>query len=39
MQLQKKGWMEAEVFENYFKKTLIANIGSERPIILFYDGN
>ncbi|GBP09569.1 Tigger transposable element-derived protein 6 [Eumeta japonica] len=33
------GWMEGEVFESYFKKTLIPAVGHQRPILLIYDGH
>ena len=35
----KKGWMEREVFENYFRKVLIKDFGEKRPILLIYDGH
>lgn len=35
----KKGWMESDVFVNYIKRTFIPNIGTERPILLIYDGH
>lgn len=35
----KKGWMEREVFENYFKKVLVKDFGERRPILLIYDGH
>lgn len=31
--------MEAEVFENYFKKSFIPAIGTQRPVLLIYDGH
>ncbi|CAK1580431.1 unnamed protein product [Parnassius mnemosyne] len=33
------GWMETEIFTNYFKKTLIPAFGSERPMLVLYDGH
>ncbi|CAG4987311.1 unnamed protein product [Parnassius apollo] len=33
------GWMETEIFTNYFKKTLIPALGSERPMLVLYDGH
>lgn len=34
-----QGWMETEVFENYFKNCFLPNIGQERPVLLIYDGH
>lgn len=34
-----KGWMETEIFYNYFQKTLIPALGTERPVLLIYDGH
>lgn len=33
------GWMETEIFINYFKKTLIPALGAERPVLVLYDGH
>ncbi|KAL0833065.1 hypothetical protein ABMA28_001177 [Loxostege sticticalis] len=33
------GWMESEVFENFFKKSFIPALGKQRPILLIYDGH
>lgn len=33
------GWMESEVFENYFEKSLIPAFGEERPVLLIFDGH
>ncbi|XP_039287325.1 uncharacterized protein LOC120351997 [Nilaparvata lugens] len=33
------GWMESEVFENYFTNTFLKSIGTERPVLLLYDGH
>lgn len=33
------GWMEADVFYNYLKKTLVPQMGEERPQLLLYDGH
>lgn len=33
------GWMEGDIFYNYIKKTFIAAIGPERPVLLIYDGH
>ncbi|KAJ3619046.1 hypothetical protein MTP99_005835 [Tenebrio molitor] len=33
------GWMESDIFFNYFKKTLIPALGPVRPILLVYDGH
>lgn len=33
------GWMETEVFKNYFKKTLVPALGDERPVLVIYDGH
>lgn len=33
------GWMETEVFENYFEKSFLKFIGPERPVLLIYDGH
>lgn len=35
----KKGWMESEVFKNYFSKILISDFKNKRPILLIYDGH
>lgn len=35
----KNGWMESDIFETYFKKVFIPNIGDERPVLLTYDGH
>lgn len=39
----KRGWMETEVFENYFIKTFVPdtrlNIPHNQPILLLYDGH
>ncbi|CAB3251132.1 unnamed protein product [Arctia plantaginis] len=33
------GWMETEVFKNYFKKSLVPALGDERPALVIYDGH
>ncbi|CAH2228586.1 jg21237 [Pararge aegeria aegeria] len=33
------GWMESEIFEQYFIKTFLPTIGNQRPILLIYDGH
>lgn len=33
------GWMESDIFFNYFEKTFLKSCGSERPILLIYDGH
>lgn len=35
----KKGWMTAEIFLNYFQKTLLPAFEPERPILIIYDGH
>lgn len=35
----KKGWIEREVFRNYFMKTVIPALGHERPALIVYDGH
>lgn len=35
----KKGWMETAVFQNYFERSFLKIIGSERPVIVIYDGH
>ncbi|XP_047022265.1 tigger transposable element-derived protein 2-like [Helicoverpa zea] len=35
----KKGWMETDVFEKYFKKVFLPAVGDQRPILLIYDGH
>lgn len=35
----KNGWMEAEVFTNYFTRNFLRNIHSKRPAVLIYDGH
>lgn len=34
-----KGWMDTEIFHNYFEKVLIPNLGEERPALIIYDGH
>lgn len=34
-----KGWMETEIFRNYFIRTLIPSIGENRPALIIYDGH
>lgn len=34
-----KGWMESDIFKNYFLKTLIPALGPERPVLIIYDGH
>lgn len=33
------GWMESDIFSNYFQKTFLTCCGSDRPILLIYDGH
>ncbi|XP_047026859.1 uncharacterized protein LOC124635108 [Helicoverpa zea] len=33
------GWMETEVFKNYFEKVLIPALGNDRPVLVIYDGH
>lgn len=33
------GWMEADIFYNYFKKSFLKFCGPERSILLIYDGH
>lgn len=33
------GWMETSIFEKYIKDVFIPAIGSERPVLLVYDGH
>lgn len=35
----KKGWMESEIFTNYFLKTLIPALGPDRPVLIVFDGH
>lgn len=35
----RKGWMESDIFKNYFLKTLIPALGPERPVLIAYDGH
>lgn len=35
----KKGWMDAEIFFNYFKNTVIPALGEQRPVLIIYDGH
>lgn len=35
----KKGWMETDIFRNYFMKTLIPFLGEKRPQLIIYDGH
>ncbi|XP_072401138.1 uncharacterized protein [Diabrotica undecimpunctata] len=34
-----KGWMETTVFRNYFENSFLKFIGSERPVLVIYDGH
>ena len=36
---QKNGWMTAELFERWFTKSFVPNVGSERPALLIFDGH
>lgn len=33
------GWMQSDVFENYFQNSFLQTIGNERPVVLIYDGH
>lgn len=33
------GWMESQLFLNYFEKILLEVLGPDRPILLIYDGH
>lgn len=33
------GWIEADIFLNYFQKTLIPWFGLERPVLVIFDGH
>lgn len=33
------GWMETEVFQNYFQRTFLPAIGNERPVLPIYHGH
>lgn len=35
----KKGWMDSEIFLNYFHKTVIPALGNKRPALILYDGH
>lgn len=35
----KNGWMESDIFFNYFKKTLLTALGPERPTLIVFDGH
>jgi hypothetical protein len=35
----KKGWMETEIFKNYFMNTILSSIGTKRPVLIIYDGH
>ncbi|KOB66553.1 Jerky protein, partial [Operophtera brumata] len=37
--VSRKGWMETSIFEKYIKDVFIPAIGSERPVLLIYDGH
>lgn len=34
-----KGWMDSDIFHNYFLKTLLPALGDVRPVLLIYDGH
>lgn len=34
-----KGWMDSEIFLNWFKKVFLPNIPEERPVLLIVDGH
>lgn len=33
------GWMQTDIFDNYFKNSFLRTIGTERPVLLFFDGH
>ncbi|KAH1016019.1 hypothetical protein HUJ04_007306 [Dendroctonus ponderosae] len=33
------GWMEAEIFQNYFQKSFLKTIGTDRSVLLILDGH
>lgn len=33
------GWMQSDVFENYFQNSFLKTIGNERPVVLIYEGH
>jgi hypothetical protein len=35
----KNGWMESEIFRNYFFNTVLPTLGEERPVLIIYDGH
>lgn len=34
-----RGWMETNLFYNWFKNLFLKQIGPERPVLLIYDGH
>lgn len=34
-----RGWMETRLFYNWFRDVFLTHIGTERPVILLYDGH
>lgn len=34
-----KGWMTAEIFENWFEMRFLSEIGPDRPVLLIFDGH
>ena len=37
--LSEKGWMDSDIFENWFTHHFLAHIPSTRPILLLLDGH
>jgi hypothetical protein len=35
----KRGWMESEIFYNWFVKVFLPNIPKARPVLLVFDGH
>lgn len=35
----KNGWMDSEVFRNYFVNSVIPAVGNDRPVLIIYDGH
>lgn len=33
------GWMESDIFRNYFEKSFIPTLGDSRPVLVLYDGH
>jgi hypothetical protein len=35
----KNGWMESEIFQNFFRNVVLPTLGTDRPALIVYDGH